>query len=214
MSRLTSFNLLFLIFITFFSKNLFAQKDGVTLDSTPSSLESEIDLPILGDDKVDLNSDDIRKLSLFNIADLVNILLFCIFFIFCIFLFKRMIFSRKILKNDRQSNFIRELAFYEIDNKNSIRIINILGNIYVFLVSINSSILLREIKQGEELDKLEFELDKVKGLGSTKSFRAIFYKILRKSKEDESLPDEVEYTELEKDIETSLKSKQDRLKKF
>ncbi|AHH09658.1 Flagellar biosynthetic protein fliZ [Borrelia parkeri SLO] len=129
-------------------------------------------------------------------------------------MFKKIILNYKKVKNGYKSDFIRELAFYEIDNKNSVRVINILGNVYVFLVSSNSSILLREIKQGEELDNLKFELDKAKSLSDVTSFKSIFNKILRKNKKGELLFDETEYAALENDIETSLKSKQDRLKKF
>ncbi|AGT27272.1 hypothetical protein I871_01470 [Borrelia miyamotoi LB-2001] len=124
-----------------------------------------------------------------------------------------MILNHKKVKNDDKSAFIREIAFYEIDNKNSIRIINILGSIYVFLVSGNASVLLREIREGEELDNLEFELDKVKS-SNVSSFKLIFNKILSKYNKDNSSFNETEYTELENDIEASLKSKQDRLKKF
>lgn len=125
-----------------------------------------------------------------------------------------MILSHKKVKNAYKSDFIRELAFYKIDNKNSVRVISILDNVYVFLVSSNSSILLREIKQGKELDNLKFELDKAKNLSDVTTFKSIFNKVLRKNKKDELLFDETEYTALENDIETSLKSKQDRLKKF
>ncbi|WP_238614509.1 flagellar biosynthesis protein FliZ [Borrelia turcica] len=185
------------------------------MDIVSSGLENEADLPIFGDDESKLNSDDIQNISLFNMTDLVKILLFLSFFIFFIFLFKKMIFNHKRVKNDRKLDFIRELAFYEIDNKNSIRIINILGNVYVFLVSANSSVLLREIRQGEELNNLEFELVKDKDLSSENSFKTIINKVLHKSREeDEESLDKDDYTDLEKDIETSLKSKQDRLKKF
>ena len=137
------FKFLFLIFLLF-SKNLFAQGEEINLDIVSSGLENEADLPIYGDDETKLSSDDIQNISLFNMTDLVKILLFLSFFVFCIFLFKKMIFNHKRVRNDRKLDFIRELAFYEIDNKNSIRIINILGNVYVFLVSANSSVLLRK----------------------------------------------------------------------
>ncbi|WP_246040025.1 hypothetical protein [Borrelia crocidurae] len=113
------------------------------------------------------------------------------------------------------SRIIRELAFYEIDNKNSIRIVNVLGNVYVFLVSNSSSIVLKEITASEELENLEFQLNKIKSRGNINSFKSIFNKILRNNKKDKSfINDHDEYAELENDIETSLKSKQDRLKKF
>ncbi|AHH03251.1 Flagellar biosynthetic protein fliZ [Borrelia nietonii YOR] len=213
MSRLTLFKFVFLIFFIFISKSLFAQKNEVE-DVSPSSLESEVNLPIFEDDKADLNNKDIQNISLFNVADLVTIFLFFLAFLFCIFLFKKIILNHKKIRDDNQSDLIRELAFYEIDNKNSVRIIIILGNVYVFLVSGNSSILLREIKRGEELDNLEFGINKAKSRSNVSSFKAIFDKILRKDQKNESSLDETEYAELENDIETSLKSKQDRLKKF
>ncbi|UPA11962.1 flagella biosynthesis regulatory protein FliZ [Borrelia venezuelensis] len=214
MSRLTLFKFVFLIIFIFFFKNLFAQENEVDLDISSSSLENEVNLPIFEGDKANLNNKDIQNISLFSISDLVTIFLFFLFFLICIFLFKKMILNHKKVKNSYKSNFIRELAFYEIDNKNSVRVINILGNVYVFLVSSNSSILLREIKQGEELDNLKFELDKAKSLSDITSFKSIFNKILRKNKKDELSFDKTEYAALENDIETSLKSKQDRLKKF
>lgn len=125
-----------------------------------------------------------------------------------------MIFNHSKISNEDKSAIIRELAFYEIDNKNSLRIINILGDVYVFLISSNSSILLREIKRGEELDSLKFELDKAKNRSNLSSFKSIFNKVLYKNKKYDSLLDETEREELEHDIETSLKNKQDRLKKF
>ncbi|ASQ29080.1 flagellar biosynthesis protein FliZ [Borrelia miyamotoi] len=203
--------LFFFMFITF--ENLFAQENKVDLDIATSSLENEVNLPILGDDKANLNNKDIQNISLFNISDLVTILLFFLFFLVCMLLCKKMILNHKKIKNDDKSAFIREIAFYAIDNKNSIRIINILGSIYVFLVSGNASVLLREIRQGEELDNLEFELDRVKS-SNVSSFKLIFNKILSKYNKDNSSFNETEYTELENDIEASLKSKQDRLKKF
>ncbi|BDU63043.1 flagellar protein FliZ [Candidatus Borrelia fainii] len=214
MSKLTLFKFVFLIFFIFFFKNLFAQENEVDLDVFSSSLESEVNLPIFEGDKANLNNKDIQNISLFNISDLVTIFLFFLFFLICIFLFKKMILSHKKVKNAYKSDFIRELAFYKIDNKNSVRVISILDNVYVFLVSSNSSILLREIKQGKELDNLKFELDKAKNLSDVTTFKSIFNKVLRKNKKDELLFDETEYTALENDIETSLKSKQDRLKKF
>ncbi|AHH12296.1 Flagellar biosynthetic protein fliZ [Borrelia hermsii YBT] len=213
MSRLTLFKFVFLIFFILISKNLFAQKNEVE-DVSTSSLESEVNLPIFEDDKADLSNKDIQNISLFNIADLVAIFLFFFAFLVCIFLLKKMLLNHKKIRNDDKSELIRELAFYEIDNKNSLRVINILGNIYVFLVSGNSSILLREIKRGEELDNWEFEFDKAKSHSNVSSFKAIFDKILRKEQKNEPSLDETEFAEVENDIETSLKSKQDRLKKF
>lgn len=147
MSRLTLFKFVFLIIFIFFFKNLFAQENEVDLDISSSSLENEVNLPIFEGDKANLNNKDIQNISLFSISDLVTIFLFFLFFLICIFLFKKMILNHKKVKNSYKSNFIRELAFYEIDNKNSVRVINILGNVYVFLVSSNSSILLREINR-------------------------------------------------------------------
>ncbi|QMU99074.1 flagellar biosynthesis protein FliZ [Borrelia sp. A-FGy1] len=207
------FKFLFLGFLLFF-KILFAQEE-VNLEDISYDVKNEKDLPIFGDDDTKLNN-NIKNVSLFDIADLVKILLFLSFFIFFIFLFKRVLFKYKRVRNNNiKSDYIKELVFYEIDAKNSIRIINILGNVYIFLLSANFSILLREIKQGEELNNLEFELVKDKDLNNENSFKTIINKILNKTrKEDEELLEKANYIELEKDIEISLKSKQDRLKKF
>ncbi|WP_232535931.1 flagellar biosynthesis protein FliZ [Borrelia sp. A-FGy1] len=204
---------MFLGFLLFF-KILFAQEE-VNLEDISYDVKNEKDLPIFGDDDTKLNN-NIKNVSLFDIADLVKILLFLSFFIFFIFLFKRVLFKYKRVRNNNiKSDYIKELVFYEIDAKNSIRIINILGNVYIFLLSANFSILLREIKQGEELNNLEFELVKDKDLNNENSFKTIINKILNKTrKEDEELLEKANYIELEKDIEISLKSKQDRLKKF
>ncbi|APR65274.1 flagellar biosynthesis protein FliZ [Borrelia anserina] len=211
-----SLKFLFLIFLSFFSESLFAQESNFDLSSSASSLENEVDLPVFGDDdKADLNNKDIQNsISLFNITDLVTIFLFFLFFFVCIFLLKKIILNYKKTKNNDKSNLIRELAFYEIDNKNSIRIISILGNVYVFLISSNSAILLREIKRDEDLDNLEFELEKANSRSNINSFKSILNKLLHKDKKNEFLLDRSECAELEHDIENSLKSKQDRLKKF
>ncbi|AHH09657.1 Flagellar biosynthetic protein fliZ [Borrelia parkeri SLO] len=85
MSRLTLFKFVFLIFFIFFLKNLFAQENGVDLDISSSSLESEVNLPIFEGDKANLNNKDIQNISLFNISDLVIIFLFFLFFLFVSF---------------------------------------------------------------------------------------------------------------------------------
>ncbi|WP_024655521.1 flagella biosynthesis regulatory protein FliZ [Borrelia hispanica] len=210
MSRLV----LFFTFIVFFAENLFSQDNESDLNIT-SKLENEVNLPIFDDNKVVLDNQDIQSISLFNVTDLFTLVLFFLFFVIFIFLFKKMILGYKKIKNNDVSTLIRELAFYEIDNKNSIRIVNVLGNVYVFLVSNSSSILLKEITSGEELENLEFQLNKINSRGNINSFRSIFNKILRNNKKDKPfIDDHDEYAELENDIETSLKSKQDRLKKF
>ncbi|WP_024653988.1 flagellar biosynthesis protein FliZ [Borrelia persica] len=210
MSRLALFRFLFLIFIIFFSKNLFAQNDK---DVSPSGLENEVNLPIFDDEKVVLDNQAIKQnISLFNIEDLVTLFLFFLFFLVCIFLFKKLILKKKV-QNNNTSDLIRELAFYEIDNKNSIRIINVLGTVYVLLVSSSSSVVLKKITGSEELADLEFKLNK--SFSNINSFKLVFNKILRNDKREKSLLDDHnECAELENDIETSLKSKQDRLKKF
>ncbi|AHH06347.1 Flagellar biosynthetic protein fliZ [Borrelia crocidurae DOU] len=206
--------ILFFTFIVFFAENLFAQDNESDLNAT-SKLENEVNLPIFDDNKVVLDNQDIQSISLFNVTDLFTLVLFFLFFVIFIFLFKKMILSYKKNKNNDMSSLIRELAFYEIDNKNSIRIVNVLGNVYVFLVSNSSSIVLKEITTSEELENLEFQLNKIKSRGNINSFKSIFNKILRNNKKDKSfINDHDEYAELENDIETSLKSKQDRLKKF
>ncbi|UER67466.2 flagellar biosynthesis protein FliZ [Borrelia sp. BU AG58] len=185
------------------------------MDTASSGLENEADLPIFGDDETKLDSGDIQGMPLFDIADLIKVLLFLSFFVFCAFLFKKVIFGHKRTRDYRKSDSIRELAFYEIDAKSSIRIISVLGTVYVLLVSSNASVLLREIRQGEEMANLEFELGKDEIISNKNSFRTIFNKVLHRGrKDDEELLDRVGYAELEKDIEISLKSKQDRLKKF
>ncbi|UGQ15969.1 flagellar biosynthesis protein FliZ [Borrelia sp. RT5S] len=207
------FKFLILVFILF-SGGLFAQEEGVGSDVVFSGLENEADLPIFEDNETRSSGDSIQDISLFNITDLVKILLFLSFFVFCVLIFKRVIFSRRRVVSNRKSDFIKELAFYEIDTKSSIRIISVLGNVYVFLVSSSSSVLLREIRQGEEINDLEPEFVKDEDLRDKNSFSTIFNRILKTGKDDEELLDKADYTELEKDIETSLKSKQDRLKKF
>lgn len=70
--------LFFFMFITF--ENLFARENKFDLDIATSSLENEVNLPILGDDKTNLNNKDIQNISFFNISDLVTIFLFFSFF--------------------------------------------------------------------------------------------------------------------------------------
>ncbi|WKC57849.1 flagellar biosynthetic protein FliO [Borrelia sp. P9F1] len=206
----------FLILIFFlFSGDLFARDEGDgDSDVIFSGLENEAELPIFGDDETKFSGESIQDISLFNITDLVKILFFLSFFVFFVFMLKRVIFSSKRKVSDRKSDFIKEIASYEIDTKSSIRVISVLGNVYVFLVSGSSSVLLREIRQGEEMGNLEPELGKNEGLRDESSFKTVFDKILKVRKDDKELLDKAEYTELEKDIETSLKRKQDRLKKF
>ena len=214
MSSLALFKFFFFFILIIFG-SLFAQENKVDLGVVESNLEDEVDLPIFGDYNADLNSKDLSSLSIFNIKDLFTVFLFFIFFLICLFLYKKIIINHKNkkVKNDSKADFIKEIAFYEIDNKNSIRVISVLGGIYIFLISSNSSILLREIRQGEELENLDFEIGK-SNISNSSSFKLIFDKILRKHNKDNSTLDETEYAELENDIETSLKSKQDRLKKF
>lgn len=125
---------------------------------------------------------------------------------------KKLIFNSKKSKYEQSSNLIKELVFYEIDVKNSIRIINILDNVYIFLVSSNSSTLLKEIKSEEELEDLKLKLSKINNSAKKDSFKSIFKKMLLK-KEDIAFSGN-DYVKLEKKIETSLKDKQDRLKNF
>nr|WP_267506968.1 flagella biosynthesis regulatory protein FliZ [Borreliella bavariensis] len=201
--------LVFLAFSNFFTyANSQKQVNLVSVD-----LENESSLPIFEEDKANLaNNVSVQPVSLFNILDLVKIVLFLLIAFFIFFLFKKLIFNSKKSKYEQSSNLIKELIFYEIDVKNSIRIINILDNVYIFLVSSNSSTLLKEIKSKEELEDLKLRLSKINNSAKKDSFKSIFKKMLLK-KEDISFSGN-DYVKLKKKIETSLKDKQDRLKKF
>nr|WP_267508456.1 flagella biosynthesis regulatory protein FliZ [Borreliella garinii] len=201
--------LVFLAFSNFFTyANSQKQVNAVSVD-----LENESSLPIFEEDKANLaNNVSAQPVSLFNILDLVKIVLFLLIAFFIFFLFKKLIFNSKKSKYEQSSNLIKELVFYEIDVKNSIRIINILDNVYIFLVSSNSSTLLKEIKSEEELEDLKLKLSKINNSAKKDSFKSIFKKMLLK-KEDIAFSGN-DYVKLEKKIETSLKDKQDRLKKF
>ncbi|WP_210380007.1 flagellar biosynthesis protein FliZ, partial [Borreliella garinii] len=149
-----------------------------------ADLENESSLPIFEGDKANFtNNDSTQAISLFNISDLVKIVLFLLIAFFIFFLFKKLIFYSKKSKYEQNSDLIKELVFYEIDVKNSIRIINILDNVYIFLVSSNSSTLLKEIKSEEELEDLKRNLSKINNFSKKDSFKSIFKKMLLK-KED------------------------------
>nr|WP_307888738.1 flagella biosynthesis regulatory protein FliZ [Borreliella garinii] len=203
---------LFLVFLAF--SNFFTYANSQKQVNTVSvDLENESSLPIFEEDKANLaNNVSAQPVSLFNILDLVKIVLFLLIAFFIFFLFKKLIFNSKKSKYEQSSNLIKELVFYEIDVKNSIRIINILDNVYIFLVSSNSSTLLKEIKSEEELEDLKLKLSKINNSAKKDSFKSIFKKMLLK-KEDIAFYGN-DYVKLEKKIETSLKDKQDRLKKF
>lgn len=203
---------LFLVFLAF--SNFFTYANSQKQVNTVSvDLENESSLPIFEEDKANLaNNVSAQPVSLFNILDLVKIVLFLLIAFFIFFLFKKLIFNSKKSKYEQSSNLIKELVFYEIDVKNSIRIINILDNVYIFLVSSNSSTLLKEIKSEEELEDLKLKLSKINNSAKKDSFKSIFKKMLLK-KEDIAFSGN-DYVKLEKKIETSLKDKQDRLKKF
>ncbi|WP_210359788.1 flagella biosynthesis regulatory protein FliZ [Borreliella garinii] len=203
---------LFLVFLAF--SNFFTYANSQKqVNSVSVDLENESSLPIFEEDKANLaNNVSAQPVSLFNILDLVKIVLFLLIAFFIFFLFKKLIFNSKKSKYEQSSNLIKELVFYEIDVKNSIRIINILDNVYIFLVSSNSSTLLKEIKSEEELEDLKLKLSKINNSAKKDSFKSIFKKMLFK-KEDIAFSGN-DYVKLEKKIETSLKDKQDRLKKF
>ncbi|AAU07132.1 MULTISPECIES: flagella biosynthesis regulatory protein FliZ [Borreliella] len=203
---------LFLVFLAF--SNFFTYANSQKqVNSVSVDLENESSLPIFEEDKANLaNNVSAQPVSLFNILDLVKIVLFLLIAFFIFFLFKKLIFNSKKSKYEQSSNLIKELVFYEIDVKNSIRIINILDNVYIFLVSSNSSTLLKEIKSEEELEDLKLRLSKINNFAKKDSFKSIFKKMLLK-KEDIAFSGN-DYVKLEKKIETSLKDKQDRLKKF
>lgn len=204
---------LFLVFLAF--SNFFTYANSQKqVNSVSVDLENESSLPIFEEDKANLANNVIsaQPVSLFNILDLVKIVLFLLIAFFIFFLLKKLIFNSKKSKYEQSSNLIKELVFYEIDVKNSIRIINILDNVYIFLVSSNSSTLLKEIKSEEELEDLKLKLSKINNSAKKDSFKSIFKKMLLK-KEDIAFSGN-DYVKLEKKIETSLKDKQDRLKKF
>ncbi|WPM06027.1 flagellar biosynthesis protein FliZ [Borreliella sinica] len=202
---------LFLVFLAF--SNFFTYANSQEqVNPVPVDLENESSLPIFEEDKADFaNNDASQSVSLFNISDLVKIVLFLLIAFFIFFLFKKLIFHSKKSKYEQNSNLIKELFSYEIDIKNSIRIINILDNVYIFLVSNNSSTLLKEVNSEEELENLKLRLSKINSSVKKDSFKSIFKKMLLK-KEIPFLGDD--YVKLEKKIEISLKDKQDRLKKF
>ncbi|WNY60099.1 flagella biosynthesis regulatory protein FliZ [Borreliella bissettiae] len=203
---------LFLVFLAFFNFFTYANSQE-QLNSVSAGLENESSLPIFEDDKANFaNNGSDQAISLFNISDLVKIVLFLLIAFFIFFLLKKLIFYSKKSKHEQNSNLIKELGFYEIDVKNSIRIINILDNVYILLVSSNSSTLLKEIKSEEELEDLKFRLSKINNSAKKDSFQSIFKKMLLKKEEIPFSGND--YVKLEKKIETSLKDKQDRLKKF
>ncbi|MBB6213093.1 flagella biosynthesis regulatory protein FliZ [Borreliella californiensis] len=203
---------LFLVLITFF--NFFAYANSQErLNSESAGLENESSLPIFEDDKANFdNNGSTQPVSLFNVSDLVKIVLFLLIAFFIFFLLKKLIFYSKKSKYEQNSNLIKELVFYEIDVKTSIRIINILDNVYILLVSSNSSTVLKEIKSEEELEDLKLRLGKINDSAKKDSFQSIFKKILLKKEEIPFSGND--YVKFEKKIETSLKDKQDRLKKF
>ncbi|APS98489.1 flagellar biosynthesis protein FliZ [Borreliella mayonii] len=203
---------LFLVFLTFSNFFTYANsQEQVNLVSV--DLENESSLPIFEEDKANLTNKSITQpVSLFNVLDLVKIVLFLLIAFFIFFLFKKMIFNSKKGKYEQNSNLVKELLFYEIDVKNSIRIINILDNVYILLVSSNSSTLLKEIKSKEELEDLKLRLSKINDSDKKDSFKSIFKKMLLKKEEVPFSSND--YVKLEKKIETSLKDKQDRLRKF
>ncbi|EEF84750.1 flagella biosynthesis regulatory protein FliZ [Borreliella spielmanii] len=203
---------LFLVFLAF--SNFFTYANSQEkVNSVSTDLDVESNLPIFEEDKVNLaNNVSAQSGSLFNISDLVKIVLFLLVAFFIFFLLKKLIFYSKRSNYEQNSNLIKELVFYEIDVKNSIRIINILDNVYIFLVSSNSAILLKEVKSEEELENLKLRLSEINNSSKKDSFKSIFKKMLLKK---EGIPfSRNDYVKLEKKIETSLKDKQDRLKKF
>ncbi len=183
------------------------------VNSASTDLENESSLPIFEEDKANfVNNDSTQPVSIFNISDLLKIVLFLLIAFFIFFLLKKLIFYSKKSKYEQNSNLIKELVFYEIDVKNSIRIIKILDNVYIFLVSSNSFTLLKEIKSEEELEDLKLRLSKINDSAKKDSFQSIFKKMLLKKEEIPSSGND--YVKLEEKIEASLKDKQDRLKKF
>ncbi|AJA90104.1 flagellar biosynthesis protein FliZ [Borreliella chilensis] len=203
---------LFLVFLAF--SNFFTYANSQEqVNSASIDLEVESNLPIFEEVKTDLaDNGSVQSVSLFNISDLVKIVLFLFIALFIFFLLKKLIFHSKKSKYEQNSNLIKELVFYEIDIKSSIRIINILDSVYILLVSNNSSILLKEIKSEEELEDLNLRLSKINNSVKKDSFKSIFKKMLFK-KEEIPFPGN-DYIKFEKEIEISLKDKQDRLKKF
>lgn len=203
---------LFLVFLSFFNFFTYANSQE-QVNSASTDLENESSLPIFEEDKANfVNNDSTQPVSIFNISDLLKIVLFLLIAFFIFFLLKKLIFYSKKSKYEQNSNLIKELVFYEIDVKNSIRIINILDNVYIFLVSSNSFTLLKEIKSEEELEDLKLRLGKINDSAKKDSFQSIFKKMLLKKEEIPSSGND--YVKLEEKIEASLKDKQDRLKKF
>ncbi|MCS2181684.1 flagella biosynthesis regulatory protein FliZ [Borreliella burgdorferi] len=203
---------LFLVFLSFFNFFTYANSQE-QVNSASTDLENESSLPIFEEDKANfVNNDSTQPVSIFNISDLLKIVLFLLIAFFIFFLLKKLIFYSKKSKYEQNSNLIKELVFYEIDVKNSIRIIKILDNVYIFLVSSNSFTLLKEIKSEEELEDLKLRLSKINDSAKKDSFQSIFKKMLLKKEEIPSSGND--YVKLEEKIEASLKDKQDRLKKF
>ncbi|WKC96155.1 flagellar biosynthesis protein FliZ [Borreliella burgdorferi] len=203
---------LFLVFLSFFNFFTYANSQE-QVNSASTDLENESSLPIFEEDKANfVNNDSTQPVSIFNISDLLKIVLFLLIAFFIFFLLKKLIFYSKKSKYEQNFNLIKELVFYEIDVKNSIRIIKILDNVYIFLVSSNSFTLLKEIKSEEELEDLKLRLSKINDSDKKDSFQSIFKKMLLKKEEIPSSGND--YVKLEEKIEASLKDKQDRLKKF
>ncbi len=84
--------LVFLAFSNFFTyANSQKQVNLVSVD-----LENESSLPIFEEDKANLaNNVSVQPVSLFNILDLVKIVLFLLIAFFIFFLFKKLIFNSK-----------------------------------------------------------------------------------------------------------------------
>ncbi|QFI14411.1 flagella biosynthesis regulatory protein FliZ [Borrelia sp. CA_690] len=203
---------LFLVFLAFSIFFTYANSQE-QVGSASVDLENESRLPIFEENKANFaNKDSIQPVSLFNILDLVKIVLFLLVAFFIFFLFKKLIFHSKKSKYEQNSNLVKELVFYEIDVKNSIRIIRILDNVYIFLVSNNSSVLLKEVKSEEELENFNRKFSEINDSTKKDSFKSIFNKMLLKKEKIAFSGND--YVKLEKKIETSLKDKQDRLKKF
>lgn len=194
---------LFLVFLSFFNFFTYANSQE-QVNSASTDLENESSLPIFEEDKANfVNNDSTQPVSIFNISDLLKIVLFLLIAFFIFFLLKKLIFYSKKSKYEQNSNLIKELVFYEIDVKNSIRIINILDNVYIFLVSSNSFTLLKEIKSEEELEDLKLRLSKINDSAKKDSFQSIFKKMLLKKEEIPSSGND--YVKLEETIIENLR---------
>ncbi|EEH00439.1 flagellar protein [Borreliella finlandensis] len=86
---------LFLVFLAFFNVFTYANSQE-QVNSASTDLGNESNLPIFEEDKANFaNNDSTQPVSLFNISDLLKIVLFLLIAFFIFFLLKKLIFYSK-----------------------------------------------------------------------------------------------------------------------